>query len=243
MSMTLRRITRIAEVSEARLSRSRSKTRPAEANKASQRAELRAGARYFTPGVRQFPAGDCSHRIALRQGAGPPLFIGVFNHAIKPCRATGNWLGSLSDGIGWPAEGTSDGVSQYGLPLANDRSAAVFDELRSGTAPVSESFSSAPTCSWDALSVRRTFRANQIPTARKTNSAKRFPSSYQLLCIHAVNSFIASPSTGTPSTYNSAPAGETGRKSSKWAGSYTALAAQPPARAASVRSVSENFAF
>jgi hypothetical protein len=50
-----------------------------------------------------------------------------------------------------------------------DRSGTALDECRSEIAPVTDSFNSAPTCSWDALIVLRIFRANQIPAARKTN--------------------------------------------------------------------------
>jgi hypothetical protein len=166
----------------------------------------------------QLPAGDCSHLIALRQGAVPLLRIGVFSHTTRLCRATAHRLGPLSKGSGEAAGGISDGVSQYGLALANDRSAAALGECRSAIAPVTDSFSSAPTCSWDALIVLRIFRANHTPAARKAIWLRRFPSAYQLLCIQAVNSFMASPWTGTPSMYNSARAVETGRKSRKRAG-------------------------
>jgi len=173
----------------------------------------------------------------LRNGLEPlPLLIGVFNHATMLCPAAEKRLGPSSNGLDWSAGGASDGVIQYGLPVTNERSAAVFVDCRSGIVPATVSFISVPTCSWDALSVRRTFRANQIPTARKTNSAKRFPSSYQLLCIHAVISLIASPWTGTASSYNPAPLQETGRRSSKWSARYLpsrpigALAAQPGRR-------------
>jgi hypothetical protein len=155
--------------------------------------------------------------MALRHGAALPLFIGVFSHATMPCPAADK---RLSESTGWLAEGTSDGVSQYGLPVANERSAAVLADCRSGTVPATVSFISAPTCSWDALMDLRILRANQIPTARKTKSVKRFPSSYQLLCIHAVNSFIASPYAGTALSYRPAADEGTGRKSSKWSGRY-----------------------
>src|SRR5260370_4300484 len=135
-----------------------------------------------------------------------------------PCPAADKRLSESTD---WLAEGVSDGVSQYGLPVANERSAAVLAACRSGTVPLTVSFISVPTCSCDALSVLRILRANQMPTARKTKSVKRFPSSYQLLCIHVVKSFIASPfRTGTASRYNPAAGEETGRKSSKWSGRY-----------------------
>jgi hypothetical protein len=110
-----------------------------------------------------------------------------------------------------------------------DRSATAGDECRSEIAPVTDSFNSAPTCSWDAHIVFRIFRANQIPTARKATCTRRFPSAYQLLCIQAVNSFMASPWTGTGSIYNSSPAKGTGGKSRKRAGASTALAAYSPA--------------
>ncbi len=141
------------------------------------------------------------------------------------CRATAHRLGPLSESFGSPAEGTSSCVSQYGLALANGRSAAALDDCRSEIAPVTDSFSSAPTCSWDALIVFRILRANQIPAARKTNSLRRFPRAYQLLCTQVVNSFMASPWTGTGSTYNSPPSEETGRKSRKGAGGF--LPSQP----------------
>jgi hypothetical protein len=97
-----------------------------------------------------------------------PLLIGVFNHAITPCRATAHRLGPLSWGSGETTAGNSAGVSQYGLAVAKGRSAGL-GQCRSATAPVTDIFSSAPTCSWDALMVLRIFRANQIPAAKKTN--------------------------------------------------------------------------
>ncbi len=116
----------------------------------------------------QLPAGDCSHLIALRQGATLPLLIGVCNHAITLCRTTAHRLGPLSWGSGETTAGNSAGVSQYGLAVAKGRSAGL-GQCRSATAPVTDIFSSAPTCSWDALMVLRIFRANQIPAAKKTN--------------------------------------------------------------------------
>src|SRR6202158_152459 len=172
----------------------------------------------LTPGFRQLPAGDCSHLIALRQGATLPLLIGVCNHTIRLWRATAHRPGPLSGNASGPTGGISVGVSQNGLALANDRSATAPGDCRSAIAPVTESFSSAPTCSWDALIVVRIFRANQMPAARKTNWQRRFPSAYQLLCIHVVNSVIPSPWTGAASIYNSAAAEKTGRKSRKRAG-------------------------
>jgi hypothetical protein len=110
------------------------------------------------------------------------------------------------------------GASQYGLALAKGRSAAALDEWRSAVVPVTDNFSSAPTCSWDALSILRIIRANQRPAAKKEICTRRFPSEYQLLCIQAANSFIASPWTGTAINYNLAPPEGTGRKSRKRAG-------------------------
>jgi hypothetical protein len=109
------------------------------------------------------------------------------------CRATAHRLGPLSGSCRGPTGGISAGVSQYGLALANDRSATALAECRSPIAPVTDSLSSAPTCSCDALIVFRIFRANQTPAPRKANWLRRFPSAYQLLCIQAVNSFMASP--------------------------------------------------
>jgi hypothetical protein len=140
----------------------------------------------------QLPTGDCSHLAALRHGAASPLLIGVCNHTIKLCRATAHRLGPFSGTSSGSTGGISVGISQYGLALANDRSAAL-DECRSPIVPVTDSFSSAPTCSWDALMVFRIFRANQIPAPRKAIWLRRFPSAYQLLAIQAVNSFMASP--------------------------------------------------
>src|SRR5207302_10824830 len=159
--------------------------------------------------------------MALRNGFAPLLlFIGVFNPPTKPCPALNIGLGPFSTGVDWSAGVDSDGVSQYEPALAAGRSAMALGTCRSGTAPPTDSLSSAPTCSWDALMDFRIFRANQIPALRKTTSTERFPSSYQLLCIHAVNSFMASPWTGTASSYNRAPSQETGRRSSKWSGRY-----------------------
>ena len=159
--------------------------------------------------------------MALRQGAVPLLFIiGVFNHPTKPCPALNMGLGPFSTGAGWSAGADSDGVSQYEPAGAAGRSATALGTCRSGTAPPTDSLISAPTCSWDALMDFRIFRANQKPVLWKTTSTERFPSSYQLLCIHAVNSFMASPWTGTASSYNRAPSQETGRMSSKWSGRY-----------------------
>ncbi len=115
--------------------------------------------------------------------------MGVFSHTIARCNRPGLLSWSSCRG----AAGASDGVSQYGLALANDRSAAPLDDCRSAIAPVTDIFSSAPTCSWDALIVRRNLRANQTTAARMAPSIKRFPSAYQLLCIQVDNSFMASP--------------------------------------------------
>src|SRR2546429_4445951 len=162
--------------------------------------------------------------MALRHGAAPLLFIiGVFNHPTRPCPALNMGLGLLSTGADWSAGADSDGVSQYEPALAAGRSATALEICRSGTAPPTDSLISAPTCSWDALMDFRIFRANQIPVLRKTISTERFPSSYQLLCIHAVNSFMASPWTGTASSYSRALSQETGRRSSKWSGRYLPL--------------------
>src|SRR5437667_2642008 len=159
--------------------------------------------------------------MALRHGAGPLLFIiGVFNHPTRPCPALNMGLGPFSTGAAWSAGADSDGVSQYEPALAAGRSATALGTCRSGTAPPTDSLISAPTCSWDALMDLRIFRANQIPALRKTTSTERFPSSYQLLCIHAVNSFMASPWTGTASSYNAPAPQKTGRRSSKWSGHY-----------------------
>jgi len=159
--------------------------------------------------------------MALRNGFAPLLlFIGVFNHPTKPCPALNIGLGPFSTGVDWSAGADSDGVSQYEPALAAGRSAMALGTCRSGTAPPTDSLISAPTCSWDALMDFRIFRANQIPVLRKTISTERFPSSYQLLCIHAVNSFMASPWTGTASSYSRALSQETGRRSSKWSGRY-----------------------
>src|SRR5438309_9722987 len=159
--------------------------------------------------------------MALRQGAVPLLFIiGVFNQPTRPCPALNIGLGPFSTGVDWSAGVDSDGVSQYEPALAAGRSATALGTCRSGTAPPTDSLISAPTCSWDALMDFRIFRANQIPVLRKTISTEKFPSSYQLLCIHAVISFMASPWTGTASSYNRAPSQETGRRSSKWSGRY-----------------------
>jgi len=159
--------------------------------------------------------------MALRHGAVPLLFIiGVFNQPTRPCPALNMGLGPFSTGAAWSAGADSDGVSQYEPAVAAGRSATAFGTCRSGTAPPTDSLISAPTCSWDALMDLRIFRANQIPVLRKTTSTERFPSSYQLLCIHAVNSFMASPWTGTASSYNRALSQETGRRSSKWSGRY-----------------------
>ena len=92
-----------------------------------------------------------------------------------------------------------------------------LDEGRSATEPVTESFSSAPTCSWDARMVRRILRANQMPAAKKANWARRFPSAYQLLWIQ-VYSFMDAPWTGVALIYNSAGSVETGWKSRKRTG-------------------------
>src|SRR6266850_988845 len=98
-----------------------------------------------------------------------------------------------------------------------------LDEGRSATEPVTESFSSAPTCSWDARMVRRILRANQMPAAKKANCARRLPSAYQLLWIQ-VNSFMGAPWTGAALIYNLAQAGETGSKSRKRTGGSSGLA-------------------
>ena len=159
--------------------------------------------------------------MALRQGAVPLLFIiGVFNQPTRPCPVLNMGLGPFSTGADWSAGADSDGVSQYEPALAAGRSATALGTCRSGTAPPTDSLISAPTCSWDALMDLRIFRANQIPVLRKTISTERFPSSYQLLCIHAVISFMASPWTGTATSYSRAPSLETGRRSSKWSGRY-----------------------
>src|SRR5438876_4045847 len=159
--------------------------------------------------------------MALRHGAVPLLFIiGVYNPPTMPCPALNMGLGPFSTGAAWSAGADSDGVSQYEPALAAGRSATALGTCRSGTAPPTDSLISAPTCSWDALMDLRIFRANQIPVLRKTISTERFPSSYQLLCIHAVISFMASPWTGTASSYNRALSQETGRRSSKWSGRY-----------------------
>src|SRR5437660_10640668 len=123
--------------------------------------------------------------MALRHGAVPLLFIGVLSHATRPCPAADKWLGPSSAGAGWSAAGASDGASQYEPELGAGRSATALEICRSETVPVTVSFISAPICSWDALMDRRIFRANQMPAVRKTNSTRRFPASYQLLCIHA----------------------------------------------------------
>jgi hypothetical protein len=114
---------------------------------------------------RQLPAGDCSHLTALRQGT-PPLLIGVCNHTIRLCPATAHRLGPLSGSSNGATGGISVGVSQYGLALANERPAAL-GVCRSLIVPVTDSLSSAPTCSWDARIVFRIFRANQTPAPRK----------------------------------------------------------------------------
>src|SRR6266404_5009034 len=88
---------------------------------------------------------------------------------------------------------------------------------RSATEPVTESFSSAPTCSWDARMVRRILRANQMPAAKKANWARRFPRAYQLLWLQ-VYSFMDAPWTGVSSIYNPARERETGWKSRKRTG-------------------------
>jgi hypothetical protein len=141
----------------------------------------------------QLPAGDCNHLTALRQGAASPLLMGACSHTTRLCRATAHRLGPLSGSCSGPTGGISVGVSQYGLALANDRSEPALDECRSLIPPVTESLSNAPTCSWDALIVFRISRTNQTPAPRKANWLRRFPSAYQLLCIQAVNSFMASP--------------------------------------------------
>ena len=128
-------------------------------------------------------------------------------------------LGRLSWGSSsGAAVGTSGGVSQYGLALAKDRSGIPLDDCRSEIAPVTDIFSSAPTCSCDARNARRILRPNQTTAAKKAPSMKRFPSAYQLLCIQADISFMVSPWTGTARIYSSAPAVVTGAKSRKRAG-------------------------
>ncbi len=185
------------------------------------------------PRCDQLPAGACSHLTARRQGATPPLLIGVCNHTISPCRATALSLGPLSESLGSPAGGTSPGVSQYGLSPANGRSPAAFDECRSVIAPVTDMFNSAPNCSWDALIVFSIFRANQMPAARKTNWLRRFPVSYQLLCIQTVTSFMASPWDWDTFKIRLPSATRYWREVQKTGRWLPALAAYPPARAPS----------
>jgi len=95
----------------------------------------------------QLPAGDCSHLIALRQWLPLPVLIGVCNHNVNLSRATAHRLGPLSWGSGETTAGMSVGVSQYGLAVAKGRSAEGLGQCRSATAPVTDIFSSAPTCS------------------------------------------------------------------------------------------------
>src|SRR5260370_2413619 len=97
------------------------------------------------PRCDQLPAGACSHLTARRQGATPPLLIGVCNHTISPCRATALSLGPLSDSLGSPAGGTSPVVTQYGLSPANARSPPTFYESRPALPPLTPILNHPPT--------------------------------------------------------------------------------------------------
>ena len=156
--------------------------------------------------------------MARRQRTTSPLLIGAFNQRTSRRHATANRPGPLCAGSGRLAVCVSEGVAQYGLASARERSALALEECRSAAAAVIDSFSSAPTWSWNALIVLRILRANQKPEAKKASSNTRFPSSYQLICIQELNSLMFPPWTGTGSIYNSAQAGGTGRKSKKRAG-------------------------
>ena len=165
--------------------------------------------------------------MALRQGVTSPVLMGACSQMDTLCNATAQRLGPASIGSGRGAGEISCGVSQYGLAVAKGRSGAVA-EWRSVSAPVIESLSSAPTCSWDTRMDFRMSRANQIAAVRKPACRRRFPSAYQLFCIQVENSFMASPWTGTRLIYCTVLAEGTGGKARKRAGGFTGPAVYVP---------------
>jgi hypothetical protein len=107
--------------------------------------------------------------MTRRQGATSEVVIGACNQSNRRCQAITNRLGPLIVGSGRLTVCVSEGVSQYGLASARQSLAVVLAGGRSGGADMIDSFSSAPTCSWNALIVLRILRANQTPATKKAS--------------------------------------------------------------------------
>lgn len=120
-------------------------------------------------GFDQLPAGAWSQVMIRRQGAIPAPLIGACSQRTILRRATATRLGPLSMGSGRPAVSVSEGASQYGLTSARDCFALALDRCRSPVTPVIDNFSIAPTCSWNALIVLNTLRANQTPAIKNAS--------------------------------------------------------------------------
>jgi hypothetical protein len=104
-----------------------------------------------------------------RQGAASELLIGACSQTAILRRATAMRLGPLSIDSDLPSVPVSDGASQYGLTSVKDCFALPLDRCRSPVTPVIDSFSIAPSCSCDALSVLNMLRANQTPAIKNAS--------------------------------------------------------------------------
>jgi len=131
--------------------------------------------------------------------------------------ATAHRPGPLSESSSGPTGGISVGVSQNGLALANDRSRRHSATAARRAHAVTDSFSSAPTCSWTPHRCQDFSAQTRYLQLGKQTGTGGFPA--HTIALHPCGEFvIASPWTGAASIYNSAPGEKTGRKSRKRAG-------------------------